>query len=407
MNKTVDPLSVAFLTTSFPLSGNSTSGLFIKRLVDHLPEHIDVTVITPSSADAETVHDQCGIRIMPYRYAPKSWQTLAHRPGGIPVALKANRFALVLLPGLLIASFICCVRIAGKVDLIHANWSVNGVIAGIAGIFTRTPVVTTLRGSDVNKAQKSQIYSMLLRSCLRLSRKVVTVSDSIQRMVLGLYPGLAAKVSMIPNGVESDFIELARRRRVSYTGPLHLITIGNLVPNKGIDVILRSLTAFDVPAECTLTIVGDGPLATLLEELAKELQIQDRVTFLGRRSPAEILEQLLSADIFVLASYSEGRPNVLLEAMASGLPIIASNIAGVDELIEHERTGLLFAPGNHRDLRGQIDRLTEDGLLRRRLASAAHRFVVDNELLWPVAGMRYAQLYEEVALEQKSRACAA
>ena len=101
------------------------------------------------------------------------------------------------------------------------------------------------------------------------------------------------------------------------------------------------------------------------------------------------------ADALVLASYQEGRPNVVLEAMAARLPVIASDIPGTTELVSHNETGLLFQPGDVEGLAAQIDSLRDDLALRSRLGEAGRAFVVENELNW-TTGQRYARLYRQI-----------
>ena len=111
--------------------------------------------------------------------------------------------------------------------------------------------------------------------------------------------------------------------------------------------------------ETTLEIAGDGPDRKVLEELAGELKISDRVKFVGYQSPEQVRELLKGTDVFVLTSFAEGLPVVLMEAMAAGVPVVASSIAGIPELVQDEHNGLLVPPGDARATAGPfVDCLT-------------------------------------------------
>ena len=104
----------------------------------------------------------------------------------------------------------------------------------------------------------------------------------------------------------------------------------------------------------------------------------------------------IEADVFILASYSEGRPNVILESFAAGVPVIASEIDGVTELVEENITGLLFSPGNPAQLATKVKLLKESKELRGDLANRGRSLILDKELLWSKVGIRYAEVYEGV-----------
>ncbi len=123
-------------------------------------------------------------------------------------------------------------------------------------------------------------------------------------------------------------------------------------------------------AGVTLTVVGDGPDRAWLEGRAVELGIADRVEFVGFQSQAQVRGRLAETDVFVMSSFAEGVPVVLMEAMAAGVPPVATRIAGVAELVEHEHSGLLVPPGDVDALSDAMTRLIDDADLRNRFALA-------------------------------------
>jgi colanic acid/amylovoran biosynthesis glycosyltransferase len=116
-----------------------------------------------------------------------------------------------------------------------------------------------------------------------------------------------------------------------------------------------------------LAIVGDGPLRTELEAQANILGLADDVDFLGSLPEADTLLEISSSDVLVLPSFMEGLPIVLMEALGLGVPVVATRVAGIPELVEEGRTGLLFSPSNWIELAEALDRLVADPTLRRRL----------------------------------------
>ena len=165
--------------------------------------------------------------------------------------------------------------------------------------------------------------------------------------------------------------------RIPLKGPAEaniqtMICVGRLSPEKGQPGLLRSFARLrEQHPELRLRLVGDGPDRASLEALAKELKLSDAVTFAGRLSEEETLAEIARADLLVLPSFMEGLPIVLMEAMAAGVPVIASRVAGIPELVEDDETGLLFTPSNWDELASHIDRLLGDEALRSRLAEKA------------------------------------
>lgn len=387
-------LPVAVVTTSFPVAPELISGIFIEKLVLQLSKLMEIVIVAPDYVSTERMRAHTPYHLCSFRYGPKAWQRIAHCPGGIPVALSSQPLLYLLLPLFFGAMFIACLRISGKVSLLHANWSINGLVVGIAGMITGVPVVTTLRGSDVNARRRSRLHLLLLKGCLFVSRRIVTVSDAIRTRLAEEFPQFSHKLITIPNGVDETLLQLPiHRERSSF---LRLLSVGNLVPNKGFATILEALNLLpDTPIH--LGIVGDGSERNNLEQIAEAYGQSEKVRFFGALAPEGVEKKLLNTDLFVLASFSEGRPNVVLEAMAAGVPVIASDLEGVRELIEDGVTGLLFEPGNSRQLAACIRRLAYDSVLRSKLAKTAREFIVRNELLWSATARRYAALYREIA----------
>lgn len=154
--------------------------------------------------------------------------------------------------------------------------------------------------------------------------------------------------------------------------PLRLLTVARLSPEKGLTVLLDALAAARAAGtDVILTLVGDGPLRGSLGEQARRLGLTEPVTFAGPVGQDRISDFYHRADVFVLPSFSEGLPVVLMEAMASGLPVIASRITGIPELVRDGLDGLLVPPGNTDELAAAIRNLAADPKRRRAFAASA------------------------------------
>lgn len=386
-------LPVAVVTTSFPVEPGLISGVFIEKLALHLSERAEITVVAPEFDRPESFRSDPTYRLCCFQYAPRAWQKLAHSPGGIPVALRRQPLYYLLLPVFFASMFVACLRVSRTVSLVHANWSINGVVAGLAGWISGVPVVTTLRGTDANALRSSKVQRMVLRACLFLSCKIVTVSDAIQIYLADNFPEYSDKLMTIPNGVDERLLQIPLKR--DKASVCRLLSVGNLVSNKGVATIVDALSRLSDNA-LHLKIVGEGVERTNLKNAITAYGLENKVFLLGALPPDDVAGELGASDIFVLASFSEGRPNVILEAMAAGTPVIASNIEGVRELIEDGENGLLFEAGNSRHLAECIVRLSSDSGLRAQLSEAARNFIVRNDLLWNTTARKYIDLYREI-----------
>lgn len=176
------------------------------------------------------------------------------------------------------------------------------------------------------------------------------------------------KLMIVHCGVEPDLFELRQ-----HTGRgKKLLFVGRLAAAKGLPILLDALAKLD---DVSLEIAGDGPDRLMLIEQARRLGISERVHFLGYQSQAQVRDLLKQADIFVLTSFAEGVPVVLMEAMAAGVPVITTRIAGIPELVEDGKSGLLISPGDAGATAAAIHQLVEDPSLRTRLATAGRRKV--------------------------------
>ena len=200
------------------------------------------------------------------------------------------------------------------------------------------------------------------------------------------------RLDIIYNGV--DLGRFSGAGPQSSTAEVLIGSVGRLVAVKNYPLLLRALAALPISPPWRLVLVGDGPERASLESLAGELGIRERVEFLGHRDDVPPLLQRMT--VFVLPSVSEGLSNTLLEAMAAGAAIVASDVGGNREIVEHEASGLLFESDDLEGLSAALSRLISDPTLRKRLSDTAAARVREQ---FSLEGMlrRYEEMYRHVA----------
>lgn len=380
-------MKVLVVSTSFPIHKGSTSGVFVKRLVDELSKDVNLQVVVPDGRRQTKIDAEYSVYC--FRYAPKSMQTLAHEPGGLPVALKSRPMRFVFLPTFLLAFCLAIWRKSLGVDVIYANWSLPGLIAGFVGKLRGIPVFTTLRGDDAANLDGSRLKRLILRMLVGWNSRLITVSGNMNENLSSRFGRFAHLFRHIPNGVDNDFLKVSNI--VEHTGSLKLLYIGSLIPRKQVETAIAALGF--ARGSATLTVVGEGPERQKLAQQAVELGLAERVEFLGEKPEKEIPNIISRHNALVLCSQSEGRPNVVMEAMASGRVVLATRLPGVVEVLTHNQNGLLFDIGDARALAEMIDKLEEDLPLRVRLGSAAKKYILANSLTWDRCAQSYIELF--------------
>lgn len=392
-NVTATKSKLLVLTTSFPINENSSSGIFVLELVNALSSKYNVTVITPSG-DSAQVSQSFPFKLVPFRYAAMKHQILAQRPGGIPAKIKSNPLYVFLTIPFLISFLSSTFRRAKKSDIIFANWSISGVVGGIAGILFNKPVVTTLRGEDVNRASTSFVHKLLLRLCIHLSDHIVTVSTAIYESIHPLCTKLRTGLSVIPNGVSESFYEISEK---TPSDSINIVAVGSLIPRKSFSTLIESLPL--VRTDTKLYLIGDGPELDNLQELTIKNGTQDRVVFCGQLPHKKLPEYLELADVVVSTSISEGRPNSILEAMAAGKAIVATDIDGHRELFLGSMRRHLFPTRNSLELAKRIDDFSTPES-RLRAGKASRDFMLNNKLTWINSAKRYSCIFDKLISRQ-------
>jgi glycosyltransferase involved in cell wall biosynthesis len=212
---------------------------------------------------------------------------------------------------------------------------------------------------------------------VRHAAMVFCISDFCRSQVMGLCrPEDWAKLHVVHCGVDPR--QYAFQPQSGRPGAVHLLNVGRLVPVKAHALLLEAVQALQrAGRNVCCTIIGNGPECDRLERMARELEIESDVRFAGFVNQDEIRRYYEQADLFVLPSFAEGVPVVLMEAMAMGVPVVTTRIMGIPELIEDGRNGLLVTPGRADELVAAIERLIDDPAFAGELSRHARRTIED------------------------------
>lgn len=261
-----------------------------------------------------------------------------------------------------------------RFDLIDAHYFYpDGVAAAILGKYFDKPVVITARGSDINLLPRYRVPRKLIVWAAQQAKGVITVCNALKTELvkLGVDP---TRISAIRNGVDLDFFRPVDRQAWRERLALQRFTLlcaGNLVALKGHDLVIRALPMLP---DVELLIAGSGPEQEALSRLARQLCVIDRVRFLGVLPQTELRTIYGAVDALVLASSREGWANVLLESMACGTPVIASNVYGTPEVITAPEAGILLSQRTPDAIADAVAALRMKGPSRTMTRHYAERF---------------------------------
>jgi glycosyltransferase involved in cell wall biosynthesis len=326
---------------------------------------------------AETGGAQTYVAALARALGPRCDVTVAAwGPGPLAAAVRAGgaRYVPVrhvrraLSPWRDVLGLVELVRLIRRVgpDVVHANSSKAGVLGRAAAALCRVPVrVFTVHGwaFSAHQGLASALYLWADRLMAPLTTLTICVAESERRAGLAARTCRSDRTVVIPNAVEAPPVPPRRHGG----GRPRVVAVGRLAPPKDAATLIDALAALP-PGLCTATLVGDGRERAELEARIAVAGVADRVELVGDRD--DVPEQLARADVFVLSSRSEGAPMSILEAMAAGLPVVASAVGGVPELVADGQTGLLVAAGDSAALAGALRRLLEDPPLRARMGAA-------------------------------------
>jgi colanic acid/amylovoran biosynthesis glycosyltransferase len=279
----------------------------------------------------------------------------------------------------------CAADIVGKegIDVIHSNFGWPSGSGGmLAKRITGRPLVTTLRGMDVlvdydlsYGLRLLPFFDRNLRLLVRSADQTTHVSEFIRRSAIALGAREERAVTVL-KGVDCEQFTIRHNKKSRSDTPM-ILTVGGLIRRKGTDCILRALGELASTNEFKLVVVGKGVELVNLRELRDALKLNSQVEFVGYVERSRIQELFAQSDIFVLGSMVEASGNVLLEALASGLPVICTDSGGPPEYIADGVTGFVVPVRDVNAMAAKIKILLDEPKLREKLGRASRLRAVE------------------------------
>lgn len=366
---------VLFVTTSFPTDRAPATGSFVLEHARAASTHAEVAVL-----HLDRRHDVRGIRVE------------RDEVSGLPVWRAAYPYRPTVLSvtahlGAAIAGHRAVRRSGFRADVLHSHFFLSALPTALLALPFRTPFVATEQWTIFLPEDPARL-TLPLRLGARLglarARLLLPVSRSLEAGMRAA--GIRGTYRVVPNAVDTELFRPGRG-----SGGARLVTVGLLHHQKGVDVLLAALGRVRASRpEVTLDVVGDGPERARYERLAGELALDGAVTFHGMKTKPELAEILRGADVFVLASRFDTFGAVLIEAQATGLPVVATRVGGIPEVVDD--AGLLVERDDPEALAGAIARALDDaaGFDREGAAArAAGRFSIE------AVGQLLAEVYAE------------
>ncbi len=401
-------LKIAMLTTSYPKWPGESTAPFIEEIAAGIAARgHEVHVLMPYRADLRREAFERDVHLHHYRYAihpgMEVWGYAASLQGDVGI----KNAALWAAPLALRSSLQALLRLTatGDFSLIHAHWMLpNGPVAALCARLRGLPLVVSLHGSDVFLAEQSAPTAWAACWAARQAGAITSCSGDLgaRLAAVGAPP---ERVTVVPYGVDADVFhpgangtEVRARLGIEPDQPV-IFTLGRMVFKKGFDILLNAMPRVIAEhPEVVLVLGGYGDLREALEQQAVRLGIMEHVRFPGVIGHDDVPAFFSMADVATFPSIHDqrgnvdGLPNVLLEAMSIGRPIVASRVAGIPQVIADGVHGLLTPEGNVAALAAALNRVLSDRPLAAELGAAARKRV-EQELRWSHIAARFETVF--------------
>ena len=404
-------MKICLLTHSYPRFPNDTTAPFVESTAETLQKHeVDVTVLTPDTSKFVRTKADHTVNLQTYRYFfPRCLQLLGYS-NTLVNDCKLKGYVYLLAPFMFLSGIFHLFRLHHKhrFDMIHAQWLLpNGFIGAVLCKVYKLPLIITMQGSDMFIAKQNPFFKRMTLWTLKHAAMVTSVTPTFlpELAALGLPE---ANGCLIPNGVDPEVFPppshkqlTALRKNLSIPEDNVIIfALGRIVLKKGFDILIQAfpLVKEKIP-NVTLITGGDGTDLTRLKTVAKKLNVSDSVRFTGTINRADVPVYFHLCDLFTLPAVFDpkgnvdGCPNVILEAMACGKPVVASNISGIPVVVKDNETGILVEEKNVTQLAEALVALLTDKPKREQFGRAGQQRIF-NELTWDKVIEQIKEVYQ-------------
>jgi len=348
----------------------------------------EIAVVAPSHKGLKS-HEIDGVKVHRFRYAPAKLEFLTHDEGAPSKMAKNPLLQLLAIPYIIIGSFFTlkiCLKF--KPQIIHVHWPFpHGFMAFFAKIFYKAPVILTFYGAELLLMRKKKWIKPFLKFFIKHANSIFAISGFTAKKVEEIYP---RKIEILPYG--TTFFNSSATEGGPKGEVYRILFVGRHIERKGLEYLIKAAAMLDSD-KFQIRIAGVGDLTEKLKEQAPE-----QVLFLGKLPKEELAKEYLNANCFVLPAIvdskgdTEGLGVVLIEATEYGLPVIASDVGGIPDIVIDRKTGLLVPEKNPEALAAAIKELSENEALQKSLVLGAKEHIKRN-FSWDAIIERQVELY--------------
>jgi len=379
-------LKICIVTTMFPKFPGDYYGSFIFDEVKALAEKgFEVHVVTQHNPGIPYGEVMDQIHVHRFRWLePKKFRALVHFNGLM------DTFRMITY---VISLFFNLIRIIRKykIQIIHAHSVIpTGFIASIVSKVMGKPLFITAHGMDINNFENKPFFNYFISRSLNSSSKSIAVSEDLAKKMRAMAED-KNKIIVLRNAVDTSRFNPTKNKSIRKNFKIKdeeilILYVGYLDEFKGIYELINAFNIIHSEnRKVKLMMIGAGPKKDHLLKILTEMNIENEVIFTGRVEPQKIHKYYQAADIFVLPSYTEGLPVSVLEAMACGLPIVATDVGGIPEIITDGFNGFLIPPMNEKELCKKLrvliaDKIYREGFRQKSIEMIEDEFNFDKKL---------------------------
>lgn len=291
-------------------------------------------------------------------------------------------------------------------DIIHIHDWLTALVGISSKHYLNKPLISTVHSTEIGRSQGLHNQDSYLIDGLEWwmtyeSKRVIVTSNSMKNELRDHFRLPEEKIDVIPNAIDmtkyQKNVDRESVRRRYGVGPHEklVLFVGRLVPQKGVEYLIRAVPSIvKRHPEAKFIIIGDGWSRSYLESLSMSTGHRDKIRFVGFISDSELVEQTMSADVLVIPSIYEPFGIVALEGMAAGVPVVAGNVGGLAEIIEHDRTGVLVYPRSPESIAWGVKRVLSDSEYSRWLIQNAKK-KIRQIYSWQAVAKRTVEVYEK------------